>query len=358
MLPPPKPLGINAQRESGADLVRILAMLLICILHVGYQSGIRFLDSETHFVARAMSDFWMSFSIIAVNLYGLLTGYLCINRKWNIQRYVELWLTVCFWSLFIYLIPSLSGTYTYSIRGTLVLMNPASCMYWYFAAYSGLFLFIPILNKGLTTLQPREYRYSILLILLLFSVAGCWHPSHLAQRGYNAIWLIILYITGAYIKLHHPEIRRWKSALIFIICITINFISLRMPGSVQNALHWNYCSASSTVASMALFLLCIRAKIKSGFLVSMLRWASPMAFGVYLIQNHSFIWQQLGLMLKDYAHREEMNGWLIPVGGLLLYIVCTILDWARIKLFHVLQISRITHALTSFLPEGIRALGK
>ena len=331
-------------------------MLMVCILHIGYQSGMRFLDYDTEYAGRVISNAWMALCIIAVNLYALLTGYLCINRRWNIQRYVELWITVCFYSITLFIPVILIGEQMLGIRSTLLHINPCTSGYWYFNAYTGLFVIIPFLNKGLNSLSQRDYRNLTILLLLIYSFLGCWKPDHIAQNGYNAIWLIILYVVGGYIKLHRPTIPAWILIGLAMSGMLVNFSLEFNNSTIARNLLWSYASIFTFMASFAVFLLSIKISIRSKRLTTFLKWAAPSAFGVYLIQCHPFIWQKLANILKPLAKQLEYSWWFIPVAGVLLYALGTLLDWIRIQLFILLKVKKVAHVLTNLLPRSIREL--
>ena len=352
-----KATPINNKRDTTADFIRILAMLMICILHVGYQSGTRFLDYNTHYTARVISNAWMAICIIAVNLYALLSGYLCISRRWNIQRYVELWITVCFYTLVLYIPAILSGERILGIRSTLLLINPCTSVYWYFSAYTGLFICIPFLNKGLKSLPKRNFKTLIFLLLLSFSLLGCWEPAQMAQNGYNAIWLIILYITGGYIKLHQPSVSSWLLLAISTVGILVNFTLEFSSGTITGNLLWGYASVFTTMASLGVFLLSIRKiNFQTYWFIRFLKWASPTAFGVYLIHCHPYVWKQLKDILTPLVQQFGNYWWVIPISGILLYAVCSFADWIRIQLFKALKVKCAASFLIKLLPRSIKEL--
>lgn len=342
-------------RDTCADFVRIVAMLMICILHIAYLSGVRFLDYNTDYTARIISNAWMAICIIAVNLYALLSGYLCINRHWNIQRYIELWITVCFYTFILY-IPGIIREDTLPSIRSLFFINPFTSCYWYFSAYSGLFIAIPFLNKGLNSLSKRDYKILTILLLLSFSVLGCWKPNQMAQNGYNAIWLIILYITGGYIKLHRPAPPTRLLIAASITGILANFALEFFPGPITANLLWSYASIFTLLASLAVFLLSFRIKFQSTLLIGGLKRAAPTAFAVYLIHCHPYIWTQLKSILPPLALHFGNSWWFLPLGGLLLYVLGSLTDWMRIYLFKALRIKKAAILLSKFIPQSIRDL--
>lgn len=83
----------------------------------------------------------------AVNCYALISGYVGIHGKYRYSNWVLLWLRVLFYSILItvffkFAAPSVVGRYEW----TSAIFPTSREQYWYFTAYTGLFLLIPVLN--------------------------------------------------------------------------------------------------------------------------------------------------------------------------------------------------------------------
>ncbi len=196
------------QRNTNADFIRVLAMFMVCVLHVIRMGGYLAPGNDIPATAKFISTCWGAISIIAVNLYALLTGYLCINKQWNIARFIELWILVFFYSYTLYIPDILPGGQPFVSQKFILLCNPFTSSYWYFSAYAGLFILIPFLNIGLRKISRRHFSTLLILLYIGFSLLGCWNVNELAQNGHNALWLTIMYIFGAYIKLHNVQISK------------------------------------------------------------------------------------------------------------------------------------------------------
>lgn len=346
----------QVQRNHHADLIRIIAMIMVCILHVARMSGFLHLSYDDNFAGKLISNAWESPCIIAVNLYAILTGFLCVNRSWNIKRFINLWITVCFYSIVLYIPATLTGELMLGIRSTLSLLNPFTSCYWYFAAYSGLFIILPYLNKGLLKLSEKEHRNLLLLLIFGFSILGCWNGRELAQNGHTAAWLIIMYITGAYIRLHGIHIKKGYLLAVFIISIGINFVALLFQGNVEYIIFRSYTSFSTTFASISFFVLILTIPLRTSRISNFLKWLSPMAFSVYLIHCHPYNWQLLTEYLSKFATLTDYACWFIPAVSIVLYMICSILDLVRIHLFRLIKADIIASRLTQFVPNFIQKL--
>ena len=74
--------------------------------------------------------------------------------------------------------------------------------YWFFSSYSGMYLFLPIVNKGIAYVNKSEFTICLASMLYIFVV---WHDimnlnydTFKTNKGYSVLWLLTFYITGAY----------------------------------------------------------------------------------------------------------------------------------------------------------------
>ena len=344
------------QRDSNADFIRNIAMLMVCILHVSSMSGFSDLTYETDFYGKHISNTWLSPCRIAVNLYAMLTGYLCINKKWNPQRYIELWLQVCFYSFILYIPAIVMGEYKLSLFSVFFIANPTIGLYWYFAAYTGLYILIPFINKGLLALSKSQFQYLITFLIVVYSGLSCLGPAAISQDGHNAVWLTILYIIGAYIKMYPVSVKTKYLILCYIVMSAITYWALIRQGFLEKRLFWGYSSISTTLGAMAFFVISTRINFSSAPAKRILMQLSPMAFGVFLIHTHPFVWSQLQLITRQLAEANNYSWWCIPFAAIVIYIVCSVIDWVRIKFFQLVHIKQLSAFITSRLPSGIKKL--
>ncbi len=333
-------------------------MLMVCVVHVAGAAGLRWDDGG---VEQMIARIWAAFSIIAVNLYAMLTGYLCVNRRWNIKRYIELWFVVVFYTMSLFLIPVVMGESVYSVygvRSTFLRCNPMTCSYWYFVAYSGVYAVMPFLNKGLNALDAKSFKVLVFVLLFSFSALAFWEPGNTVQHGYNVFWLMIMYIVGAYVKLYKPVVNKIVLIIIYFVCCLVNFVALVEHGSMENMFFYAYPSISTVGASIAFFLLIMRLRIKYEWMKCLLRLGAPMAFAVYLIHDHPYVRQVVKKSVAVYGEMCEYRWWYIPICALCIYVVCSFVDRIRISIFKWLKMSEIAAFIASKFPSQIRDLDK
>lgn len=76
-------------RNYGIDLARLVSMLMVVTLHnLGHGGALDWtLDSRNHIVYAALENY----SIIAVNVFALISGYLSCGKQPDYKRSLSLW---------------------------------------------------------------------------------------------------------------------------------------------------------------------------------------------------------------------------------------------------------------------------
>lgn len=79
--------------------------------------------------------------------------------------------------------------------------------FWYFTAYFAMFWFIPVFNWIVHNLELKKFRYLIYALLTIFGFVP-WVSEIFGTtafgvaEGYTALWLSILYLVGAGIRVY------------------------------------------------------------------------------------------------------------------------------------------------------------
>ena len=185
---------IPKSRNYAVDLLRIIAMYMVCMIHVN-------LFTEAHVKTAIIPGkeyfFYVgtwteSVGLIGVNIYALITGYVCLNSKWRFSRYLELWMQVAFYTiglLFIGLLLShfgfLSWVPSQKYIAIILLKLSVGSTYWYFVAYSALFLIIPFINTLLSSLCQKNYLLMLGALMLVLPCANILQSGTIYSSGYN-----------------------------------------------------------------------------------------------------------------------------------------------------------------------------
>ncbi len=352
-------------RNYGIDLLRIVSTFMICILHTLGRGGIL---GGTNFISIQYETAWLieTLCLCAVNCYGLISGYVGYRAKYRYSSYLSLWLTVFFVSLFYTLIYAFWKPQFVTATTWIKLFFPVSTrQFWYFSAYTALFLLLPILNIAIDKLTKTQLKSIIIGIIILFSVLytsfrnkaffdTIWNSDNEPYGlldGYSGLWLIVLYIIGAYFAKYgfSKKLTPKKGLLTYFVCclfawITRYFIDL-IVGKGTDPLAYlylaSYVSPFILLAGIGLLAFFSKLNLNGGF-TKVISFVSQSTFAIYLFQNHPLIWQDFMLgLVQDYANAPlfKMLG-VVLLTAVCIFIVCLLLDQIRKLVFKALKIPK------------------
>lgn len=361
------------ERNYGIDLLRIVAMLMVTVLHVQGHGGV--LEA-----AIGGAVYWAylleAAAYCAVNCYGLISGYVGAGQRWRPAAFLALWCQVAFYSVGL---TALDGVLHPGTVGAAELIRAAMPItfqgvdYWYFTAYAGVFFMMPLLNHILRTMPPRRLLGGCLVLVAGFSLL----PTLLRQdvfvlrEGYTALWLAVLYLVGGCCKQCGLLAGRKPRTLLLVYAGAVllswgqpfvrDFLNDRLPlyaklgeRILEADANWlSYTSPTVLAAAVALLVLFAGMSLPP-LLQKVTAFAAPLSFSVYLIQNHPAV--LASLMKGRFAAYAALPGpLLIPavVGTAAgIYLVCLLLDALRAALFRAVHLKAGCALLESLLRRG------
>lgn len=337
-------------RQANFELLRIISMIMIVVLHINSYGGLLVIVNPLVF-SRNYIIIWLteSLSIVAVNVYVLISGYFLVDSVFNLKKIIRLWGQVFFYSTIIYLVLVLVKQETFSIVTFSQLIMPVNFyQYWFVTIYLILFILSPLLNLAIHSLSKSQFKIYLGTFLLIFSVLSVKNPLFVAG-GYSLLWFVYVYFAGAYMKLHYKPKYKWSKflagyivfSLISLILVIIIAVIRRDSPLQLNKLSYfpNFNTLFVFLASICLFLTAVNFMITNKWLVKVILWFSPLTFGVYLIHMHPqlflLIWDEI-LQPKKYIDSPFVL-LIYPAMVLGIYISCSFIEFARKKLFYRLE---------------------
>ena len=362
---------IVKERNIGIDLLRIIAMYMIVILHVLGQGGI-LLSCKKFSLSFYLGWLLETFAYCSVNVFGLISGYVMINSNVNQYKIILLWLNVFYYSTIITLmfkyIPYFSKLYQVTTYDLIIsiFFPTISRRYWYFSAYFGMYFFIPYLNKFIHSLNQKEMKNLCLTIIILFTildflVPGQFDPFSL-NSGYTTLWLISLYIFGAYLKLYSIQLSKKKILLLYIISIIfpwiflLKFLNVFVSKYKYNAgLFIQYNSPFILLNAIILVTIFSELKIKKNkFLQKFIGILGLQSFNVYLIHTNPLVFESYSNSFKHLANKNPfIMDLLVLVYSLGIFFSCIIIDQIRFHLFNILKVHVIPNKIKNIIHKYI-----
>lgn len=339
--------NIIKKRDTNFELLRIVAMIMIVILHFnnfGKMLSNVELGSKKYYIV-----YFLEYAcIIAVNLYVMITGFYMIKSKPKIKKLIVLELEVIFYSVGVYLILILLNKANFNIKILINSIFPViTKQYWFITAYVGLYLLIPFINKLVENLDKKDFKIMLILLTILMSILKTLYPSNIvfeANNGYGLAWFIYLYLLAGYIRLYYDrKIKKLYLFLGYIAIIIIQIILTTISKKCNNAIAINYLNISLAynsffilIESVLFFLLFKSINIKNNWLNKLILSVSPLTLSVYLIHENNAIRDLLWtgwLHPFTYLNDGFKLSIALVVDTILIFTICCIIDKIRVILF-------------------------
>jgi len=299
-------------RMANLELLRCVAMMMVVMLHF-LGKGNLLGDLTARDMAPVGVVAWLleAFSIVAVNVYMLISGYFLCESSFKLSRLIRLWLQVWFYSVGIGLLAVGLGLLTevsFDTHYLLTLIFPISMgHYWFMTAYVFLYLLLPIVGMAARQMTKAQMKVVLGLLFFAFCILKSVLPLRLEMdgQGYDVLWYLCVFMAAAYIRRFEvPFLEKKRNAillyvaacfLIFAVTFALRAVFLK-TGSLELMLKmcYEYNHVLTFAASAGLFSCFIGLRIpeKIGGLVCKI---SPYTLGVFLLHENlgvRYAWQK------------------------------------------------------------------
>ena len=282
----------NSRRDSNMELLRIVAMLLVMVIHADFRAlhipqAADFCDDTFRTVMRLSIG---SLSIICVNTFVLLSGWFGIRfRK---DRILEFLFQVCFFSILGIIISIIMGEGSLARRATSLLLL-GNGDYWFVKCYLLMYIFTPVMNSFVEHSTQSQFRTFLILFYIIQSLYSFVGGAEWFGLGYSGISFMGLYLLARYIRLYPNRLttfnKRWDifaylllAALNTFICIVVLSLGLN-----QKIITHSYSYVSPIVILASVYFLLFFSKIKISY-NKVINYIAASCFAIYLV--HSNVW--------------------------------------------------------------------
>lgn len=287
----------------------------------------------------------------AVNVFAIISGYVGLNAKRKGTSIINLCMQVAFYAIVytcVEVVVLLSTRGEITIKGILANLFPSVHSMWYFSAYFCLFFFMPILNSVIENVSKKVLQKSAIFIFLIFCCATqlTSNVSNL-KAGYSVLWLAIMYLLGAYMAKYKTlsNTKIWVDFLGFIVCVIVTVISrIAMGNLFGRGINILVSYTSPTITLCAVFLVSVFSKIKTSTkLTKTVAFLSPLAFGVYLVHCHPYVFGNLSGAFAFIANMPLYYAiFVVILVALCIFIACLIIDYLRLILFKLCKVNKLS----------------
>lgn len=357
----PPTTGEN-KRQLNFEILRIIAMCMIITMHY-LTKGLN-VPKLSEDLSLSNMLWWLiyAFSVGAVNIYVLISGYFLADSRWRIDKVFSLYLTVWLYSVLVPL--TLGAIGIVDLRSLRLgdwqqLLLPIEYEhYWFATAYVMMYILSPVLAIAVRSLNRELLRGVIEGLVVLFSVLKSINPYLIPwdKYGNDVLWFIVLFMIAGYIRRFGIQVSITVRVLTYILTSILILVSELILGVIVNKtgkLEYMLdmlCANNHILvllASVALFTAFIELKTdaiheKTGKIILLF---SSSTFGIYLLHENLLVRSRWALWLGvDRLNNTALKLLFLIISIAALFAVGTLIDRVRAGLFNMF-IKKKTHTI-------------
>ena len=340
-----------SNRNYGLDLLKIFAMINIINLHINNSFlNLRVKKNNDKYKNIILLE---AFSFWPVNAFGLISGIIGY-KKCKFSNIIYIYLEYFYYSIAISIY--LYNKFLLDSKNLFLSLYPIGIYrYWFVNAYIFMYLFLPFITKSITSIDKNLFSKLIITYLFLYSIYHILIEYFIGKtnydfisRGYSSLWLLILFIVGAYIGIYYKNKQFFPNIIYyFLIYILFSFITyIYAIRNIQknfqpNKLFMEYYSPTIMIEAFSLIFFFKNLQIKNKYLIKIILFFNPLNFNVSLIHLRIFrsnlqANKKLFIYIKQLNHRYLF--FKIYGISIIIYLICAFIDYFRHILFKLLKI--------------------
>lgn len=330
----------SSMRDSNMELYRIIAMLMVILLHVFGEYNIIY--KQYHTPEHIINILLTCTTFVCVDMFVLLSGWYGINTRWEkIKAFI---FQVLFYSIALYIIIlTFFDTESFSWRFFTHIFIFDS--YWFIPVYLMLYLFAPALNPFIKQSSHKQYLTILVSLIVMQTIYGCLNMRESGYfEGCSPISFVILYFLGAYLHRFSEQFNKiskktWLFFFIMLVSLSciLALLSNYMLYEFLSSLAWKF--SSPIVIAAAACLLLLFSKINIGY-NRFINWIAASSFAAFLIHCFPPVYQECfsPLVRTIYQHFTYPIAIFILIGlTLVLYVLCILIDQIRIRIYSIIK---------------------
>lgn len=333
----------NKVRVSNFELLRIIAMVMVLILHADFVAlgNPDSVEIQRYPIVSVIRIFFEVTSIVAVNVFVLISGWFSI--KVSIKGFCKFSFQTLFFSIGIYLIMLLLGMTELSPKGI------ASCFaitqassYWFIPAYICLYLLSPVLNKFIESTDKRTFLYVLITFFVFQTIYGfLGNSAGFLVKGYSTMSFIGLYLLAAFFRKYKCLLNYSKVldivgyGVMSLILTLIYLISVLKHISFVSDRLFVYSNPLIICLSVLLFSFFNKVRLNS----KIINKVGNSCYAVYLLHCNPNMFQVYVDSVRNVVLHQTLSEFLHVLGIIGLWFVSAIIldqfrlfAWERILL--------------------------
>ena len=351
------------ERNPGVDLVRLISMYTVIIHHF-------VMLKEFNKYGRYKKQINIFFTVFHwhIDAFAMISGVVGYKSH-KYSNLLYLYLTVLFYTIGINFYFNNIKNHNYkniSFRDDMIYPMIYNRR-WYFTSYFGMYLFLPLINSGVSILSQYE------LLLVVISTLGIfifWKDYNKIDRdvfgmnnGNTPFFLLTLYITGVYIGKYRKDYTGFKKFIYCLICASLYLIfsyayykdynnefnlgsgyySIKIRNFIRILFKNRYDSGIRVIQSILVILFFMQIKYNK-YIAKVICFLGPLTFSIYLIHLEPIAHDTyFSPIIKNAPSNLSLNSlfYLLLFKSLKVAFICIVIDYFRFLLFSILRLKKI-----------------
>lgn len=316
-------------RQSGIELLRIVAIVMVLVCHanarvLGLPSRAEVFSVQAPSIARILFG---AMAVYGVNIFVMISGWFGIHAK--PKGLAKLLFEVLFLLWGIYAVFLLTGNATFNMHDIKVCLALTD-EYWFVMAYVGLYIFSPVLNAFVEKASKRELQL-LLVGFYVFQCYYCWASGTLDYfSGYSITFFFGLYLTARYFRLYPVRILSRHGGLVYVaslaVVTTVSVVALVLVGNWARMLR--YDNPLVIVGAIGLLNAFSHLRLHSRLVNSL----ATACFAVYIIHFDPLVFRYFAMAVKSIYNSTSGLVTVAAISMFLLavFLACWLIDRVRL----------------------------
>lgn len=316
-------------RQSGIELLRIVAIVMVLVCHanarvLGLPSRAEVFSDSAPSIARMLFG---AMAVYGVNIFVMISGWFGIHAK--PKGLAKLLFEVFFLLWGIYAVFLLTGNATFNMHDIKVCLALTD-EYWFVMAYVGLYIFSPVLNAFVEKASKRELQL-LLVGFYVFQCYYCWASGTLDYfSGYSITFFFGLYLTARYFRLYPVCILSRHGGLVYVaslaVVTTVSVVALVLVGNWARMLR--YDNPLVIIGAIGLLNAFSHLRFHSRLVNSL----ATACFAVYIIHFNPLVFHYFAMAAKSIYNSTSglFTVAAISVFLVAVFLACWLIDRVRL----------------------------
>ena len=327
------------KRNSAFEIMRLLAMFMVIIGHCVLVTA---QDTEPYLGTLDNMGWGIkAFTVCAVNLFFLLSGFFLNSYEFKISRVADIWIKTIFYSGIIYIIITFF-TSSFSFKECIQYFMPVlNKKYWYMQTYVATALVAPFIGQTLEKLNNGRLTFLVTVLLLFFS----FHETFIKventldrTQGYGFIWACVMLVVGYWLRRNKGTINKLSVWIYFVSYILIsiaifvsNYLIVKYDiaaGVTSRGNFYAYNSLTVFLQSISLFCFFVKLSMNDAVIPS-INYLARNSLAGYLISTHPLLFVVLWadwFKMGSYTEKPWLYVLLSFVFSAITLLMCIFID--------------------------------